>query len=286
MDSLLVAGTVLLACVAGVLAVYGGGEALAEFLSQERSVYEKIIGRKLKRLFLDISPQEFIVGHVIFIVVAVVVAIALLDEWWLALPLGLAVGVFVPSLVLDLKWKKRIKALEEQVEEAMIFMANSFKANPSLPEAMQDVCNSMGPPVSQEFSVMLREYKLGTPLDQALISMQQRLGSRNLQLAVSALLIGRTVGGNIPRILEDIGNTIRESYRLERVIDTQTAQGRMQAWVMGAAPAVVCGVFYLLDPTLISPLFNSFQGYIVVAIALVLNIVGVALILKIVAIDV
>lgn len=269
-----------------VLAIYGSGNWIVAKLSQERSVYEKFIGKKLRRLFLSITPQEFIIGHLTFILFAIAFM------WWgmgdmiMGIIMGVAAGIFLPSIWLNIQWNKRMKQLEEQIEEAMIYMSNSFKANPSLPEAMQDVCNSMGPPISQEFGVMLREYKLGTPLDQALINMQKRVGSRNLQLAVSALLVGRTVGGNIPGILEDIGNTIRESYRLERVIDTQTAQGRMQAWVMGAAPGGVCGVFYLLDPELITPLFNEFMGYIIIAIAVALNIVGVALILKIVRIDV
>ncbi len=279
-------GAIVLFFLAFFLAVYGAGDWVAEKLSEERSVYEKFIGKKLRRLFLSVTPQEFIIGHIVFIIVLMAVMGWFLDNWIGGGILGFGAGLFVPSLWLDIMWNKRVKAIEEQVEESMIFMANSFKANPSLPEAIQDVCNSMGPPISQEFSVMLREYKLGTPLDQAMINLQKRVGSRNLQLAVSALLVGRTVGGNIPKILEDIGSTIRESYRLERVIDTQTAQGRMQAWVMGAAPGVVCGVFYLLDPELIEPLFNTFIGYIIIGIALVLNILGVVLILRIVRIDV
>ena len=285
MTPYLLAGAILM-FVAIVLAIYGSGDWMVTKLSEERSVYEKFIGRKLRRLFLSVTPQEFIIGHLTFVVVAVAFA------WWgmgsalSGVALGLVAGIFLPSVWLDMQWTRRIKMLEEQVEEAMIYMSNSFKANPSLPEAMQDVCNSMGPPIAQEFGVMLREYKLGTPLDQALMNMQKRVGSRNLQLAVSALLVGRTVGGNIPKILEDIGQTIRESYRLERVIDTQTAQGRMQAWVMGSAPAVVCGVFYWLDPELVAPLFEEFMGYVIISIALALNIAGVAMILKIVRIDV
>lgn len=279
-------GGVFLVCLAIVLAIYGSGDWITAKLSQERSVYEKFMGKKLRRLFLSMTPQEFIIGHLTFIVFAIGFMWYLIGDMFSGIIVGLGAGIMLPSFWLDMQWNKRLKALEEQVEEAMIFMSNSFKANPSLPEAMQDVCNSMGPPISQEFGVMLREYKLGTPLDQALINMQKRVGSRNLQLAVSALLVGRTVGGNIPKILEDISKTIRESYRLERVIDTATAQGRMQAWVMGSAPGAVCGVFYLLDPTLISPLFNEFMGYIIIAIAVLFNILGVALILKIVRIDV
>jgi len=278
--------SVVLAFIASILAVYGGGEWLAGRLSEERSIYERFIGKKLRRLFLSVTPQEFIIGHGIFILVAMVMGWFVIGNWFFGMIVGAVAGVFLPSLYLDLLWNKRLKTLEEQIEECMIYMANSFKANPSLPEAMQDVVNSMPPPISQELSVMLREYKLGTSLDNALINLQRRVPSRNLQLAVSALLVGRSVGGNIPIILEDIGSTIRESFRLERVIDSQTAQGKLQAWVMGSAPAGVCGVFYVMDPELITPLFNSFYGYIVVAIAVFLNIIGVVLILKIIKIDV
>jgi tight adherence protein B len=271
---------------AALLAVYGGGEWAAGRLSQERGVYEQVVGKDLHRLFLDITPQEFVIYHLGVILLAVIVCYMIFDGLLWGVVVGVPVGVVLPRFWLKRMWAKRLKALDEQIEEAMVYMANSFKSNPSLPEAIQDVVNSMGPPISQEFSVVMREYKLGTPLDTCLINMQRRVGSRNLGLAISALLVGRTVGGNIPKILEEIAGTIRESYRLERVIDQQTAQGRLQAWVIGLAPAGICVVFYMMDPTLIKPLFESFFGYIVLFIALVLNLSGVAIMLKIIKIEV
>lgn len=272
--------------VAGVLAVVGGGEWAAERMARERGIYEKVIGKELYRLFLDISPQEFFLLHVLIFFGAIGLSGVMLEDWVWGVIVGSTIGIMGPRMWLKRRWNGRIREVDEQVEEAMIYMSNSFKANPALPDAIQDVINSMGPPLTQELSVLLKEYKLGTPLDTALINMQARMPSRNLQLAVSALLIGRTVGGNIPGILEDIANTIRESYRLERVIDTQTAQGKMQAWVMGLMPAVVIGMFYLMDPELITPLFETLWGYMILAAAAVLNIIGVAFILKIVRIEV
>lgn len=271
--------------IAFFLLVLGGGEWAANRISEERGVYERVVGKELYRLFLDISPQEFVLIHLFVFVGMGALGYVVIGGVIGGLG-GLVLGFFLPRFYLKWEWKNRITRINEQVEEAMVYMANSFKANPSLPEAMADVTNSMGPPISQELAVMLREYKLGTPLDQALIRAQRRMPSRNLELAISALLVGRSVGGNIPKILEDIANTIRESYRLERVIDTQTAQGKMQAWVMGSMPAIVVGVFYLMDPELIEPLFNSLIGYVVIAIAVVLNILGVLLILKVVNIRV
>jgi len=277
---------VALIFIAGTLGVIGGGEWVANRVARERGVYEKIIGKELYRLFLDISPQEFFLVHSLILALFIVGAGFFLENWAMGFFIGGALGLVAPRIYLKREWGQRIKMIDEQVEESMIYMANSFKANPALPDAIQDVINAMPPPITQEYSVLLKEYKLGTPLDQALINMQERVPSRNLQLAVSALLIGRTVGGNIPKILEDIASTIRESYRLERVIDTQTAQGRMQAWVMGLMPAVVVGLFYLMDPELITPLFETIPGYIILAIAAVLNVIGVVMILKIVRIQV
>lgn len=268
-----------------VLAVLGGGEWVAGRVSQERGVYERIVGKELYRLFLNVSPQEFVLIHLFVILAGGGIGVLMIGGVIGAI-VGGVIGFLLPRFWLKRQWKTRIRLVDEQVEEAMIYMANSFKANPSLPEAIADVTTAMAAPISQELNVLLREYKLGTPLDECLIRLQQRMPARNLELAISALLVGRTVGGDIPKILEDIASTIRESYRLERVIDTQTAQGKMQAWVMGAMPGVVVGLFYLMDPELISPLFNTFLGYIIISIAIILNLIGVVLILKIVNIRV
>jgi len=274
----------LLAFGFGFLIVWAGGDWVGNRLAAERGVYERMVGKELHRLFLPISPQEFAIYHAAFFIFSIVVGFMFMDI--LGGVIGVVVGWMLPRLFLKKRWNERLEQVNEQTEEAMVYMANSFKANPSLPEAIKDVCNSMGAPISQEFEVLLKEYRLGTPLDQALINLRQRVPARNLELAVSALVIGRTVGGNIPEILEEISDTIRESYRLERVIDTQTAQGRMQAWVMGLMPAVVLGVFYLLDPELIGPLFETFIGYAILGFAGILNILGVVMILKIVQIEV
>jgi tight adherence protein B len=271
--------------VSAVLAVLGAGDWAVDKLSQKKSIYETVVGKELRRLFLNTSIDQFVFIHLMTILGAIGLGYFFVGGIFWTLVSGI-VGVILPRFYLKWRWKKRIEEVDSQVEEAMVYMSNSFKANPSLPEAIGDVTNSMPPPISEELEVVLREYQLGTPLDEALINLQNRMPARNLELAVSAIRIGRAVGGNIPEILEDIANTIRESYRLRQVIETQTAQGRLQAWVMGLMPAAVCGLFYLLDPELIRPLFETLGGYIILAIAIVLNIIGVYFILKVIDIRV
>ncbi len=270
--------------VSGFLLIWAGGDWIGNRLASRRSMYERVVGKELHRLFLPISPQEFVVYHMGFLGF-----LTIMMALFMGVPgamFGFLLGIVLPRFYLSSRWRKRLERIDEQVEEAMVYMANSFKANPSLPEAVQDVCNAMGPPIEQEFQVLLKEYRLGTPLDQALINLRRRVPARNLELAISALVIGRTVGGNIPVILEEIASTVRESYRLERVIDTQTAQGRAQAWVMGVMPGVVLVGFYMLEPELIQPLFEEIIGYLILGVAAILNIIGVLMILKVMQIDV
>lgn len=273
-----------LAFVAGFLLIWAGGDWVGNKVAAEAGVYERMIGKEIHRLFLPISAQEFVIYHAAFFVFCLFFGYLIMGV--MGVVAGVAIGIMAPRMYLKKRWEERITQIDEQTEEAMVYMSNSFKANPSLPEAIQDVCNSMGPPLSQEFGVLLKEYRLGTPLDQCLINLRKRVPSNNLGLAVSALVIGRTVGGNISEILEEIADTIRESYRLERLIDSQTAQGRMQAWVMGLMPVVVLGVFYYMDPELIQPLFEGLIGYTILAAAAVMNIIGVMMIIKIMQIDV
>ena len=268
-----------------VLLVLGGGEMVADRLAQKQSVYETVIGDELHRLFIDTSPKQFIFIHLMVVMVGTTAGYLGIGGI-LGAVIGFGVGAYGPRHYLKREWEDRKDAINEQVEEAMIYMANSFKANPSLPEAIRDITKSMGPPISEELGVLLREYQLGTPLDKALINLQQRMPARNLELAISALRVGRAVGGNIPDILEDIAGTIRESYRLEREIDSQTAQGRMQAWVMGLLPVVFLGAVYFFDPTLVRPLFETFLGYFILGLALILDTIGVYFIWKIVNIRV
>jgi tight adherence protein B len=266
------------------LMVLALGDAAVDLVTKQKEVYEAILGEELQRLFSDTSPREFILIHIFVFFGGGILGYLVFG--WTGVLIGLGAGAFGPRIYLQRKWQDRVDEVNNQVEEAVVYMANSFKANPSLPEAIKDVVASMGPPISEELNLVIREYQLGTPMDDALINLQNRMPARNLELAISAIRVGRAVGGNIPEILEDIADTIRESHRLERVIDTQTAQGRMQAWVMGAMPIAVCGAFYWLDPGLISPLFQSLGGYAVLAVAAALNLIGVFFIIQVVRIEV
>ena len=88
-----------LAFLAALLGVLGGVEALANRVAREKGLYERLIGKELYRLFLDISPQEFFLLHLLFLIMAIVMSGIMIEDWTMGVIVGgVVMAVFLPML--------------------------------------------------------------------------------------------------------------------------------------------------------------------------------------------
>lgn len=93
-------------------------------------------------------------------------------------------------------------------------------------------------------------------------------------------------GGNLGETLDRIADAIREIYRLEKQVETLTAQGRAAARMMGIMPFVILIILHFIDPRGVQNLFDDPIGRFLLLIVIVLNILGFLWIRKIVDIDI
>jgi len=271
--------------LAASLGVYG----VVQIVQERYGSYEKRVAAltagQLKEMFIFMSPQT-----VIYLKLAAVVLLAVIGFFltgslmYTVLFAGLGYGI--PQLVIWRIRKKRLEKFEEQLPEAMQNIANGMKAGFTIVQAIENMVNEMAPPISQEFGLALREYRLGVQMDDALRNMTQRVPSPDLLLVVTAINITRTMGGNLPEMLEKISSTIRERRRIEGKNRALTAQGKLQGIVVAALPIALGAVFYFLDPKMMSYMWNTGIGLFLLFIMGVMEILGFLFIRKIVNIDV
>ena len=178
--------------------------------------------------------------------------------WWL----GIIMIAFGPTLQIDMQRRKRVEELERQLDGFLLTLANALKSVPSIGAAFQSVTNVLQDPMRQEVDLAIKEMKVGSTLDQALLHMAARVGSRQLDSALSSILIGRQVGGNLPKVLESTSSTLREMARLEGVIRTKTAEGKMQLWVIGVLPFVLALAMNYALPNYLDLMTTTFTGYL------------------------
>lgn len=172
-----------------------------------------------------------------------------------------------PAFWVHQKRKKYIADMEAQLDSVMLALANALKSTPSIGSAFGSLVEVVQSPFREEIDLALKEMKIGSSLDLALRSMSARIGSRSIDTALSTILIGRQVGGNLPKVLENTAGAIREMKRLDGVIRTKTADGRMQLYVIAGMPfGLIVGLSFMW-PGYFDPIKGTTVGYILFSIA-------------------
>lgn len=181
---------------------------------------------------------------------------------------------------------KRLNNFQRQLADCLSLVANSLRAGFSFLQTMEIISREMEPPMSTEFERVMRDTSLGKSLDEALHDMDERVGSADFSLVVTAVLIQQQVGGNLATILDTIRETISERIRLRREIGTLTAQGRATGIILACIPIALFMFFYLTSPEFIKPLLTTSIGHLAIGAAAVMEIIGFIIITKIVDIKI
>ncbi len=200
--------------------------------------------------------------------------------------LAAVAGFFSPSLLVRFYRRRRLLRFNAQLADGLQQMANALRAGFTVQQAFDQVGREGNPPLGQELGLLIKEVKLGLPLDDALAAMAKRVGSEELDLMATSTAIARHLGGNLAELFESIAATIRERFRLEGRIAALTSQGKLQGLIVASLPLCVGLFLDAYRPDLIAPMFETAYGYALVGAVVLLQGTGFVLIRRIVAIDV
>lgn len=183
--------------------------------------------------------------------------------------------LYIPWYVIKRLAGQRRMMIEDQLADSMVSLSSAIKAGLSLAQALEILADQSPNPIAQEFQQMVSEYKLGKPLDQVLSETKARLRSENFALFAAAMQASRESGGRLNETVDRIAHSVRELQRLERKVQTETAQARSSAFYMALAPVAILLIYYLfIDPVSTSRLFTTLPGQVILSISLVLNVVA------------
>ncbi|HSW45753.1 MAG TPA: type II secretion system F family protein, partial [Phycisphaerae bacterium] len=196
-------------------------------------------------------------------------------------------GTFVlPLLWLLRRRKKRIRALVEQLPDVFDLMGQALRAGHALSGAIQLISQQMPRPVGKEFARVFQEQNLGIKIEEALLNMAQRVDQMDVRFFVTAVLIQRQTGGDLAEVLDKIGKVIRDRIQLLGTVQALTAEGRLSGWVLLALPVVVFFACFMVNPDYARVLIETPHGRMMLAVAAAMDLMGMAMIKKIVNIKV
>ncbi len=204
----------------------------------------------------------------------------------ISVPAAMMLGFLIPSIARSVYRKRRQTSAVLQLVDALRAIAASIRAGASFQTALETAVKEGLPPLSEEFGLVLKEMRMGYPLDSCLEHFMSRLPDEDIILFASAVRLNRETGGNLSKLLDELANTLQQKIEMRGRIDALTAQGRMQGWVMTALPVLVAGAVSVLEPEMMQVLFNTLAGTVVLTVGFLMLFAGFLTIRKIVNIDV
>lgn len=193
---------------------------------------------------------------------------------------------YAPNFILNSIQKKRTSKIEKQLVSALIFLGNALKAGLDIVQGLELAVDSIDAPISEEFDQILQEYHFGVSLEEALIGFRDRVQSIYVETFVTSIIIQRESGGDVTKIIQQIIQTVRSSYKLQGKIEALTAQGRIQAIIVSALPWVLGGLLLAIQPDFMLPMFRTTLGMILLSVLVIWQFIGILVIKKVVTIEV
>ncbi|MFI5290064.1 MAG: type II secretion system F family protein [Polyangia bacterium] len=247
--------------------------------------YEAWANAHLRALYSPMRARDFVLRHVGVVMIGLFSGGVLLGSWLYGLLLAVFCA-YLPVMWIEHERTKRKRALEAQLDSTLQSMANTILVTQNLEDAFATIAQHFDPPISQEADILVKQVRLGTPMDEALRDLAVRCQSRNVDAIVTALTVGRQTGGELPKVLETTAGVLRETMRVEGVMEAKTSEGKAQVVVMGMLPFVFGGALQLIDPEWMEPLFRDPIGWALLTLACLLELFGVLMVRKLTTIDV
>jgi tight adherence protein B len=196
------------------------------------------------------------------------------------------IATALPFAHIAMKRKKRMNRFLQLLPDALDLMSRGLSAGHAFTEALQMVSTEMPEPIATEFRKTYDEQNLGLSLKLALENLAQRMPLLDLRMCITAILIQRETGGNLSELLEKVAHTIRERFRILEDLKTLTLSSRWSAWLLCALPIFLAVYVSLMNPDYMQVLWRDPRGHKLIAVASIMQILGMLMVKKIMTIKI
>lgn len=200
---------------------------------------------------------------------------------------GLVGGILVISFatvfghgILRQRAARRRARIVEQLPAFLEAGLRVLQAGSTLEESLSKAAAESPEPLRPLFQSVGRQVRLGAPLDQVLVESAEIHRIRDIKVIALAASINRKYGGSLRNVFRSLIAAIRARDSAARELRALTAETRFSALVLSVIPALLTVYIYLQNRQYYSQMWESTGGRIVLITAVALQVVGVAVIYR------
>lgn len=249
-------------------------------MARDESVHRGLIGR------LDLSFHRLMVESGLttkpsagfFLLFAVGLLFGGAALIWMNDPIAactfFAIGFFAPIPFIARIRSKRVRQIQDQFPDTVDLMSRAVRAGESLDQAIALIGDQGPEPLAKEFRRCSKQLEMGLGIGAAMRSLVHRVRLLELRILATMLAVHRQTGGNLVVALERMSNVARDRLAYQRQLRATSAAGRMSAFFVALAGPLLFSYLFFFQKNYFAKLIDLPLGQMLLAIAVVLEIVG------------
>jgi tight adherence protein B len=211
------------------------------------------------------------INFLLFIVVFILISIVFNIIYALIVTI---VGTYFSWLVSESKKQKYKKEIDKQILEIIRLFRNAVSSGENIVQSIESVSQQIKEPLSYEFKEISDKVKLGVSLDEALKDSSDRIQNEQYRFFMDSVRISYRTGIKISDILSKIEDAVAQKIYLANKVDVLTSQVRFSGMIISIIPFFIVFLVYFVEPEMVSFLFSSILGNMILFICVIMIISG------------
>lgn len=181
----------------------------------------------------------------------------------------------VPKLIKNHEKNKIQSKMSELFPQALGMCIQALKTGQTVPQILEYLSRECPQPLQNEIASVCAEMALGLSAEAALSKMGERFpGFSEFHQFLESYKMSRQTGANLTHLLQVLVDGMEEKNRILRKMNAMTAQAKLSGMVMGLLPFILGLIFFVMDPSLMTPLFTQKAGWAILLLAAILESIG------------
>ena len=210
-------------------------------------------------------------------VVTVMVAILFYDDICGIIP-GIVAGVYAYRCRMGALLRRQKLHRREQFKDMIIGVQSALEAGNSIERAFSCAANDMlalyGPrhEMVKEIRAMERRMNLGCSFEESLMELARSLDIDEIYDFAEVISTIKKTGGNAIRVIRDTSEKIVEEIELEQELEVIVASKNLEQQIMILMPSFIIIFLKVTSPGFLDPLYHNPAGWILMSVALLINL--------------